>query len=49
MGAKMDDVIAGIGPALEKIEGTSCDDADAKVGFKIYFYLLPMIHCKKEN
>ena len=45
MGAKMDDIIAAVRPTLVSIEGTSCDEA--KVGFKIHFYLLPLIHCKK--
>ena len=49
MGAKMDEIIKSVKPTLDSIAGTSCDDADAKVVFKIHFYLLPMIHCKKEN
>merc|ERR1712176_775656 len=30
MGAKMDEVIDGVGPFLDSIAGTSCDDPDAK-------------------
>ena len=45
----MDEIIKSVKPTLDSIAGTSYDDPDAKVGFKIHFYLLPMIHSKKKN